>query len=273
MLKKVIRATGIWFIALGTAGNAVAECAVCSPNFICIAKQAVEVCPQGSICKTHDDDCGDWTSVFLKYPKIKPPPLKVAAETTKSTTPIEICQPGDRGPSIPLETPDKLLSHSDGNWLLAMALLQLSKISSDGIYDGGVFAFPLAETADQRKAVLTGAELQIPEFKRDEFLSGFNGYAKYSTTSRFGSLSLATLPSIEVELQVFRLDREKLVPTHGITAIVRYERIGTSPKWALKSTQLHYGMPRFQRGDFSGTRDHPELFSETQVGAVKISGG
>jgi hypothetical protein len=236
-------------------GQVHAACASCSKDFMCEIP-----CEAGKQCAQHDDDCGNWESIIDKFPHAKSNPI--AEVNSVQNKPTDICIPGTKGPVLPPIGLKQALKSVDGNWLLAMALKRLDDLTAVGVYDSGLYSFPLAETASERDNALAGQHLEIPTEK----FKGFNGFVEYRTTTTSGLITAPNLKDMDIELHVWRINRAKIVPTHGLKAYLHYEKDTATADWTLRGVRVRYAMPTPGLGRFENLDQHKELVNEYLAG-------
>lgn len=251
-------AAGLISCLAGFAMPVAAGCAKCSANFVCEVK--APDCKAGERCDFHDDDCGNWESFPEKFPEPRAKLNPIPVFESLHNEPTELCVPGVRGPVIPRAGAAAALKAAEGNWLLAAALIRLEDVAAEGIFDSGAFAFGIADTPAQQAVALAGKELPIPEVR----FTGFNGFAEYRTYPA-DKIASPGLMAADTELHIWRLDRAKLVPTHGLKAYVHFEKDVKTGLWYRKSVQVKYVMPTASRGVFENMDDHKEIVDEYLV--------
>jgi hypothetical protein len=181
------------------------------------------------------------------------PPSKEASYA--SLTCADCAPPPPKGPALALTEPEKLLSEANGSWLLAMALKRFEQASSNGVADVGAFGYVSAESEKQKQAALSGVELATPHGDT----KGFAGYAYYKTLTDAEKLATLGNNTIDIEMKVWRVNRQKNVPTSGLTATMRYSKAGPDSTWVLTSVKTDNRMSLPAKGFFPNWDNHPEL--------------
>lgn len=255
MLKTYVFLSGIFL-----AGSVYAACRVCSADFSCVQLAKENDCQDRS-CMLHETNCGNYSHEVAQLPAWKEVIAQPVLESKgnpilKSTTPVEICKPVAPGPKLNPLSIQQISEIAEGNWLLLQALDRFSKRMAKGIPNMYNQAFALAQTEEQKQAVLQGKEIAFPA----DHEQGYNGFM---ASTVWADDPAHPFPEngkkLRIALHLWKIDREKNVPSHGMKAYLVYKKNEKNGEWEYKGIRPHYEMPKPDPKSFANLAGNPFL--------------
>ncbi len=165
------------------------------------------------------------------------------------------CAPEQLGPILQEALPHTRLAQAQGNWLLALAIKNIEQGAARGIHSVGSVWFAMPENQKQKQTLLDGGELAAPV----NASHGFSGLTTYNTV--VGSGGKGEGRYIDIELKAWRVSMQKGAPTHGVSALLRYEK-NRDDVWTLVSVQADSTMPQPNLAYFPNLEKNIKLFAK-----------